>query len=115
MRIFFDDGKFVEDLEKVIAPLDKYNAPLVVVATEKDAERAKNAFGDDEHITFISFDYWYSKKWLADNDYDHIDFFRLDKALAFKSFGIKVGCATIKRMIAKVENNVKEEDTCSEE
>lgn len=106
MLVYFDDNKeFFNDLYKLIEPLDKYAHPLVVVPTEKDVkgaiERCKD--GIYKHVVFISYDYWLSKKWIADADYDHIDFFRVDQFLMSRAFGIKVGAATIKRTMARKE------------
>ena len=104
MKVFFDDSKeFYTDLFKLIEPLDKIKAPLVVLPTEKDVngayERCKD--GIYKHVTFISYDYWLSKKWIADADYDHIDFFRIDQFFIFRCYGVRVGVGTMRRMVSK--------------
>lgn len=106
MLIYFDDGKeFFNDLWKLIEPLDKFKAPLVVLPTDKDVKVAKEKCKDGVYkdVAFISYDYWLSKKWIADNDYDHIDFFRVDQFLMNRCFGVKAGVATIRRTIGKKE------------
>jgi len=112
MRVFFDDDKFSNDLDKVVAPLDKWNKPLVVLPTEKDVKTAKINYISDPntcHVTFISFDYWLSKKWIADDDYDHIDFFRVDQAIITRCYGIRTGCMTVRRTIKKMDEVKGEE------
>lgn len=104
MKVFFDDGNYVEDLDKMVASLDRFDKPMVVMPTESEAKRAKNnysSYSDTCRITFISFDYWISKKWIADDDYDHIDFFKIDKALSMRCYGIKAGCLTVDRTLKK--------------
>lgn len=113
MKVFFDDGKdFFSDLWKLIETLDKFKNPLVVVPTEKDAKSATEKCKDGVYkfVTFISYDYWLSKKWIADMDYDHVDFFRMDQFFITKSFGVPVGVGTMRRMMSrKVKEEVKNE------
>lgn len=108
MIVFFDDKKdFYEDLNELVARLDKYDHPLVVVPLDKDARQCTKEYGKDEnfrHITFISYDYWLSKKWLSEN-YDHIDFFRADQFFIRKSYDVQVGCMTVRRTMKKKEEN----------
>lgn len=105
MIFYFDDSKnFNEDLERLISTLKRYDNPIVVVPTEKDANVCKRNYIEDpnaRNITFISYDYWLSKKWIADGDYDHIDFFRVDQFLMSRCYGVKVGRATVKRVREK--------------
>lgn len=106
MRLFFDEGKdFNKDLDDVVKRLDRWEKPLVVVPTDKDADRAFEVYsgGEFAKVKFISYDYWLSKKWIADADYDHIDFFRVDQFLMARSYGVKAGCATVRRTVAKKE------------
>lgn len=104
MIFVFDDKDFATDLETLVSRQNKYDKPLIVLPTKKDVEFAKKKFltGDKESkITFIDYPYFDSKKWLTDDDYDHIDIFRLDQVILRKACGISVGRATIKRVIAK--------------
>ena len=111
MKIYFDSGKsFNEDLDNLVGRLDRYNKPLVVVPTEKDVQACKKNYTEDPntcHITFISYDYWLSKKWIADDEYDHIDFFRMDQFFMTRSFGVQVGVGTMRRIMnnKEVKNN----------
>jgi hypothetical protein len=103
MRLFFDDGKdFNKDLDAVVQRLDRWNNPLVVVPTDKDAGRANELYSGT-NVRFISYDYWLSKRWLVDDNFDHIDFFRVDQFLMSRSYGVKAGCATVRRTVAKKE------------
>lgn len=113
MRVFFDEGTYSDDLDKLVASLDRYDKPMVVMPTEGDAKRAKINYISDPNtcrITFISFEYWISKKWIADDDYDHIDFFKIDKALSMRCFGTKAGCLTVDRTLKKKFEEVKGEE-----
>ena len=111
MKIYFDSGKsFNEDLDNLVSRLYRYDKPLVVVPTERDVQTCKINYIEDPntcHITFISYDYWLSKKWIADDEYDHIDFFRMDQFFMTRSYGVQVGVGTMKRMMNKkeVKNN----------
>lgn len=110
MIITFDEKEFFTDLDNLTALQDRYNKPLVVVPTKKDVDAATKRYSGDEntsHITFIDFSYFDSKKWIADDEYDHIDIFRLDQVLIKKAYGVPIGRATIKRVRAK---KVKEEN-----
>lgn len=103
MKVLFNDtNDFLKDLEHLIAPLDRWNKPLVVVPTIKDVKNAEAEF-KDSHVTFISYDYFLSKKWIADDDYDHIDFARIDQFFITRSYGIKVGVGTMRRIVKKTE------------
>lgn len=107
MKVFFDDSKdFKTDLEKLIEPLNRFNAPLVVLPTDKDVRMASETY---ENVTFITYDYWLSKKWIVDGDYDHIDFFRIDQFFMSRCYGVQVGVGTMRRMVSKKNNEVKEE------
>ena len=114
MKVFFDDGNYNDDLDKLVAALDRYNKPMVVLPTEGEVKRARVDYGvetGETHVTFISFEYWLSKKWIADDDYDHIDFFKVDKALSMRCYGVKAGCMTVDRTMKKrqvVEENTEE-------
>lgn len=106
MKAFFDDGTFTEDLDKLVASSGRWNKPLIVLPLEKDVRKAKINYISDPNtcrITFISYDYFFSKKWIADDEYDHIDFFRVDQFLINKSYGVNCGAITIKRTIKKEE------------
>ena len=105
MLFTFDNDTFNHDLDNLVARLDKFNKPLVVLPTERDVKITKENYktAPVEHVTFISFDYFMSKKWLADDEYDNIDFFRIDKVLMNKSYGVHVGKATMTRTIKKKE------------
>ena len=111
MLVTFDESTFRKDLDSMVAHQDRYNKPLVVLPTEKDVKYARTTYGQDTeecHVTFISFDYFYSKKGVADDTYDHIDFFRLDKVVLNRSFETPVGRATVVRTKKKAK---KEEET----
>lgn len=113
MLVTFDESTFRKDLDSMVAHQDRFDKPLVVLPTEKDVKFARNLYGVDPeecHVTFISFDYFYSKKWVADDTYDHIDFFRLDKVLLNRSFETPVGRATVVRT-KKKKAEKKEEET----
>ena len=101
MIFYFDDSKnFNEDLERLISTLKRYDNPIVVVPTEKDVMRCEDTYRSKEntfHITFISYDYWLSKKWIVDGEYDHIDFFRVDQFLMSRCYGWKSNCEARKR------------------
>ena len=106
MKIFFDDNKeFFNDLWRLVERLDKYTAPLVVVPTEKDARIAREKCTDGiyKDVAFISYDYWLSRKWIADANYDHIDFFRMDQFFMSRSYGVPVGIGTMRRISKKVK------------
>ena len=109
MLVYFDESNdFNKDLEKLLANLDKYSKPLVVLPTDRDVKVAKNKYADKmDHVTFISYDYWLSKRWLVDANYDHIDYFRVDQFLMSRAFNTPVGAATVKRTRKKRED-VKE-------
>ena len=119
MKVFFDDGNYNDDLNKLVAALDRFDKPMVVMPSEGDVKRARREYGVEEgetHVTFISFDYWISKKWVADDDYDHIDFFKVDKALTLRSYGVKTGCLTVDRTMKKrVTTEVEGTEEVSEE
>lgn len=101
MKIIFDDSiDFLTDLENLTAQLDRWNKPLVVVPTMKDVRNAEAKF-EGSHITFISYDYWLSKKWIVDDNYDHIDFYRIDQFFINKCYGTRVGVGTMKRIMSK--------------
>ena len=108
MKVYFDDtNDFNKDLENLLKTAKRFDRPIVVVPTEKDVKTIKQNMLNDPsvcHVTFISYDYWLSKKWIADGDYDHIDFFRIDQFFINRSFGVKVGVGTIRRIYKKVEN-----------
>ncbi len=113
MRLFFDDGNdFNDDLHAIVSRLDRWEKPLVVLPTDKDAVTATKNYATTElsFVTFISYEYWLSKKWIADDSYDHIDFVRVDQFLMSRSYGIKVGCATVRRTMSKKEKGNKEEE-----
>lgn len=100
MLVYFDDANdFNNDLNCLLANLETFNKPLVVLPTEKDVRIATKNHSEDgmSHVTFISYDYWLSKKWLADGEYDHIDYFRVDQFLMSRAYGITVGAATVRR------------------
>lgn len=98
MIFYFDDSKnFNEDLDKMVSTLAKCSNPLVVLPTDKDVKTACDSYKDG-NVTFITYDYWLSKKWIADGDYDHIDFFRVDQFLMNRCYGVKVGRATVRRV-----------------
>lgn len=101
MKAFFDDGTFTEDLDKLVASSGRWNKPLIVLPLERDVKNVHSKY--DEKFTFISYDYFFSKKWIADDEYDHIDFFRVDQFLINKSYGVNCGALTIKRTIKKKE------------
>ena len=104
MVIIFDEKEFTTDLDTLVAKQDRYDKPLIVMPSKKDVILAKKRYSDDknfEHITFIDYPYFDSKKWLADDDYDHIDIFRLDQVIIKKAYGVPVGKATVKRVRAK--------------
>lgn len=104
MVIIFDEKDFNVDLDTLVARQDRYDKPLIVLPTKKDVQLAKKRYLDDKnfsHITFIDYPYFDSKKWLADDDYDHIDIFRLDQVIIRKAYGVPVGKATVKRVRAK--------------
>lgn len=103
MKVYFDDSNFMEDLAKVMQGCDRWDKPLIVLPTERDVRTARKEF-PDFHGAFISFDYWYSKKWIADDDYEHIDFFRVDNVLKIKSYGVRTGCMTVLRTMKKPED-----------
>ena len=108
MRIYFDDyNDFDKDLSNLIAGLDRFNNPIVVVPTELDVTKAKKEY-ENVNVTIISYDYWLSKKWILDGEYDHIDFFRIDQFFINKSYGVKCGVGTMRRIKAKKD---KEEET----
>ena len=105
MKVYFDSANdFMKDLDSLVAKLDRFNNPIVVVPTEKDVNACVKAYANDEatkHIIFISYDYWLSKKWIADGNYDHIDFFRMDQFFINRSYGVQVGVGTMRRMMSK--------------
>lgn len=110
MLISFDEKEFLTDLDNLVAMQNRYNKPLVVVPTKKDVESATTRYSEDVnsgHLTFIDYSYFDSKMWITDNDYDHIDFFRLDQVVIKKALGVPVGRATVKRVRSK---KVKEEN-----
>ena len=110
MKIIFDESNdFNKDLDNLVAKLDRFNNPIVVVPKEKDVKRCEDIYGSDKstsHITFISYDYWLSKKWIADGECDHIDFFRLDQFFMSRSYGVQVGVGTLRRMMGKKKEEV---------
>lgn len=112
MKVFFDDhNSYNEDLDMLVAGTDKYNHPIVVLPSEKDIRYCENNFGKDSnfsHVTFITYDYWLSKKWLADGEYDHIDFFRIDSFLTFRSFGVRTGMMTVRKTQRRTNEEVTE-------
>ena len=114
MKVFFDSQEnFMKDLEAILIPLDKFDNPLVVLPTERDTRICTREFGKDDkykHITFISYEYWLSKKWVADGEYDNIDFFKIDKFLRMRSYGTRVGCATVDRTMSKKPKEEEEND-----
>lgn len=106
MKAFFDDGTFSDDLDKLVASVDRWDKPIIVLPTKKGVKKAKINYISDPNtcrITFISYDYFLSKKWIADDEYDHIDFFRVDQFLMARSYGTRCGAITIKRTIKKKE------------
>ena len=110
MLVYFDDGKdFNKELNDLVTGLNNCVTPLIVLPTEKDVRTATKEYqgGNYDYVTFISFDYWLSKKWIADADYDHIDFFRVDQFLMARSFGVKTGVMTVKRTMKKKEKEEK--------
>jgi hypothetical protein len=108
MKIIFDStNDFYKDLDNVIARLDRFNNPLVVVPEEKDVKNCEKRY-EDSHVSFISYDYWLSKKWAGDG-YDHIDFFRIDQFFMSRSFRIPVGVGTMRRMVSKKKVEKEEE------
>ena len=105
MKVYFDDtNDFNKDLDNLVCRLDRYDKPLIVFPTEKDVQACKRNYIEDPntcHITFISYDYWLSKKWIADDEYDHIDFFRMDQFFMSRSYGVPVGVGTMRRVKGK--------------
>lgn len=104
MKVFFDDkGDFMEDLDALVQKQTKFKTPIIVVPEDNDVATAKRRYeacSDYSHVTFISYNYWLSKQWVVDGDYDHIDFFRIDQFFINRSFGTKVGIGTMRRVIA---------------
>lgn len=103
MIVAFNDSTFYEDMDRLVAGCDKYDKPLVVLPVERDVAKANDRYMDMPHITFISFDYFLSRRWIVDDNYDHIDFFRLDKVLKNKTYGTPIGIVTFERTIRKRE------------
>ena len=113
MKVFFDDDSFVKDLDKLVTSVDRWDKPLIVLPTQKDVNKAKVDYISDPNtcrITFITYDYFLSKKWIADGDFDHIDFCRVDQFLMTRSYGVKCGAMTVKRTIKKVEEKKGENE-----
>lgn len=108
MVFYFDDkGDFIEDLKVLVSKTTHFSNPVIVVPNERDVITAKKELVD-ANVTFISYDYWLSKKWLLDGNYDHFDFFRVDQFFMSRCYNIKVGKATVKRIKRKVENKEEE-------
>ena len=110
MKVFFDDkNDFNKDLEELVKKQDRFLCPLVVVPTDKDVKKAqaKYAGGKYGNVTFIDYDYWLSKQWVVDADYDHIDFFRADQFFMDRCFRVQAGVMTVRRVIAKKEKEEK--------
>lgn len=102
MVVIFDDLDFTTDLDTLVSKQDRYNKPLVVLPDAKDVTQARIRYSDKlNHITFIDSKYFDSRKWLADDDYDHIDIFRLDQIVLRKAYGVPVGKVTVKRVRPK--------------
>ena len=108
MKIFFDDNNdFYKDLDNLVAKQDRYDYPIIVVPTDKDAIQCGMKYSENDntkHIRFISYDYWLSKKWIVDGDYDHIDFFRADQFFMKKCYDVPAGVATFRRIMKKKED-----------
>lgn len=104
MKVFFDDkNDFYKDLDNLVKKQNRYSNPIIVVPTDKDAVLCTEKY--KEHgITFMSYDYWLSKKWLVDGNYDHIDFFRADQFFIKKSYDAVAGVATFRRIMKKEED-----------
>lgn len=104
MLICFDEKGFLEDLDTLVSGQKRFKKPLVVVPTDKDRDAAAKRYADSG-VTFIDYHYFDSKKWLTDDDYDHIDIFRIDQVVIKKAHGIPVGRATVKRVLNKKKDN----------
>lgn len=106
MLVCFDEKSFLEDLDTLVSGQKRFKNPLVVVPTEKDKDAATRRYADSGiDVTFIDYAYFDSKKWITDDDYDHIDIFRLDQVVIKKAHGIPVGRATVKRVLNKKKDN----------
>ena len=111
MVVIFDDLDFTSDLDTLVSKQDRFNKPLIVLPEKKDVQLAKQRYEEDmniTHITFIDYRYFDSKKWLADDEYDHIDIFRLDQVILRKAHGVPVGKVTVKRVWPKKDRKKEE-------
>lgn len=104
MIFCFEDGAdFNKGLDALVSTQEKWAKPIVVLPKEEDVAAAIIKY-ENSKIRFMSYDFWLTKQWLLDDNYDHIDFYRADMFFIGKSFGVTVGKATVKRIFKKKED-----------
>lgn len=100
MKVFFDDkNDFNLDLDELVKKQGRFQYPLIVVPSERDAKRAAEKY-EKSGVSFIDYDKWLSKEWVV-APYDHIDFFRADQFFMDRCFRVPAGVMTIRRTMVR--------------
>lgn len=114
MRIRFDDGKFIDDMEKVVKDALNRQPSLIVVPTEREVNTFERNFKDlvdGQHVWCCSFADYYNGSWRMINPAPkHIYGFRNDDIWNTFASGVTVEYVTVKGY----KKRVKEEDTNEE-
>lgn len=109
MKVIFDDGNFIEDINKVLQDALNKKPSLIVVPTEKEVNTFKRHFGNCEGVECCSFSDYYNGIWLQmPVRPTHIFIFRCDDMVrnyAADAFVEYITVVSKKKVVKKEETN----------